>query len=429
MNKKSIASAQDQIELMEILGPLFRTIVSDDFDKSLQKIDEYLDLDLVEIPSGTECWTWIIPKKWTLNKATISHKGETVLSSEEHAMAVAPYSQPFKGSLERKELLSHLRWRENVPDAFVYEYRLGINYLMEGWIFTMPFNRVQELPEGEYDVEIESKFENGAMKIGEAFLQGSSKETIVLMSHLCHPGQVNDGVAGVTSAMRVFQELAARRDRKYSYLFLAPPETIGTVAYLWARPERKKAIKYGLVFEMTGVDNPICLKESHFGDAKIDRIAKYIYKKLLGKGNYREGGFRQFYGNDEMVFANPDFDVPMIGIQHFDFPEYHTSKDDMSTVKSSRLDEAHEVSMGIIDVLEKDYVPKKTFTGPVYLSRYDLYVDGAEDREMHINIWNVTQSLGNGESVFEMADRIGMDFERLYQYLERWIEAGLIEKE
>ena len=53
--------------------------------------------------------------------------------------------------------------------------------------------------------------------------------------------------------------------------------------------------------------------------------------------------FRDGYGNDELVFADPDFDIPMIALQHYPFDEYHTSKDDISTVHG--LEEIHQATM------------------------------------------------------------------------------------
>ena len=407
---------------------LRRSLVTDGFDRALEGLQGYVPMSVVAVPSGTDCWTWRVPPKWTVRQAWIKAGDKVVLDDGEHPLAVAPYSEPFEGRASREELIKHLRWSERWPDAFVFEYRYAANYRMRDWCFSLPYERVQALSDDYYDVHIDVELSDGAMKIGEAILPGEREEIVVIMSHLCHPGQANDGLAGMAAAVRVFQELAARPRRKYTYMLLAPPETFGTVAYLWSRGELVERLKYGIFIEMPGVDNPLCLKRSHKDNDRIDRIARHVFREVLGEGNYLEGGFRELYGNDEIVQADPDFDLPMISVQHFDFPEYHTSRDDPSTVKLERLDEAHRVIMGIIDVLEDDYVPERLFKGPAYLSRYGLYVDTHQDPVLHRQVWNIMQRLGTGESVFDMADELRLSFRQLLDYLDGWEQAGLIRR-
>ena len=128
-----------------------------------------------------------------------------------------------------------------------------------------------------------------------------------------------------------------------------------------------------------------------------------------------------------MIFADPDFDIPMIALQHFPFEEYHTSKDDITTVHETRLEETHFATMRIINVLENDFIPEKNYTGPVYLSRYGLYVDTKEDRELHLQIWHIMQKLGTGHSIFEISESLEIPYQKLRHYIVNWIDKGLIE--
>jgi len=430
-NKKKILSSHDEIDIISDLYLSFRSIVTDGIDYSLQYFAQYVDLCIYEVPSGTECWTWLIPKKWTLNYAKVENKGDVILSSEEHPLVVAPYSQAYSGVVSKDELIKHLRWSNTVPDAFVYEFRFAYNYQMNDWCMTMPADRLNRLEDGDYNVDIDVSLEDGTLKIGEARIEGDTEETIVLMSHLCHPGQANDGIAGIVSALRVFQEISKKNRRKYSYTLLMLPETIGTVAYLWKRPEIIKYLKYGIFIEMPGVNNALCLKKSHKNSSKIDKVAEYVFRQKYKNESYRYriGEFREMYGNDEIIFADPDFDIPFVSIQHFDFPEYHTSRDSVENVSAARLDEVHEVTMSILDIMEKDYIPKKKIKGPIYLSRYNLYADAVDDYELHINNWNIMQHIGTGKSVYEIADQLSINFEDLYKYLEKIVDVGLLEKE
>ena len=124
--------------------------------------------------------------------------------------------------------------------------------------------------------------------------------------------------------------------------------------------------------------------------------------------------------------ADPDIAVPMVGIQHYPFPEYHTSRDDIRTVVPSRLDEAHQAAMAIVDIIESDYVPQRNFFGPLYLSRFGLYVDTHQDYDLHRKVWEVMQRLGIGQSVLNIAEEVGLPFWKVHNYLAQWEAQGLI---
>ena len=422
-----INTAKEARGLIERLAPLKRTMICDDFDEGLKILSENMPLNIVKVPSGTECWTWKIPQKWTAVSATIHNEdGELVLDADEHPLALAPYSIPFQGYLTRDELIKHLRWSDKYPDAFVYEHRLGINFSINDWAFSLPMKRMMALPEGKYFVKVDTLFCDGEMKIGECFLPGQVEETIIFVSHLCHPGQANDGASGIGGLARVWAELSQRQSRRYSYLFLALPETIGSVAWLWARPELASKIAAGIDYEMLGVDTKLVLKQSHKPDSIIDRIARKVLRNE-DEFDIELRSFRDGYGNDELVFADPDFDIPMIALQHHPFEEYHTSNDDISTVHENRLEEVHQATMKVINVLERDFIPKKNYRGPLCLSRYQLYVDPNEDRNLHRQIWSVMQRLGNDQSIFEISESLQIPYENLQNYMCKWAKKDLIE--
>ena len=43
-------------------------------------------------------------------------------------------------------------------------------------------------------------------------------------AHTCHPGMVNDGIAGIAILLELHNELASRKELKYSYDFIFGPE-------------------------------------------------------------------------------------------------------------------------------------------------------------------------------------------------------------
>ena len=83
--------------------------------------------------------------------------------------------------------------------------------------------------------------------------------------------------------------------------------------------------------------------------------------------------------------------------------------------------------MRIVNIVEQDFIPRKKYRGPLYLSRYDLYVDPSEDRNLHRQIWNVMQSLGREKSIFEISESLQIPYETLKKYMCKWAEKGLID--
>lgn len=412
------------LNIIKDLYLLNRSIITDDFDKALHYLKQFMDLEILEIPSGTECWTWVIPQKWNVREGFIKCGKKVILDLKAHPLHVAAYSQPFEGYVKKEELLKHLRWSKVHKDALVYEHIFAYHFQKNDWCLSLPMNIVDTLEDRDYYVKIDADFSNGALKVGEALLPGASEECVVIMGHLCHPGQADDGLSGVAVAAKLYEEIKKRKNRKFTYLFLVVPETIGSVAYLWKRPEIIPKLKHGIFLEMMGTSNSLALKHSLDSSNYIDKAAKGAMNALLP--TYRESGFRELAQNDETVFADPDIDVPMISIQRFPYSEYHTSKDSPEILSEDKLTESFEVVKKIVDILEMDYVPERNFVGPAYLSRYNLYTDPRYNNDIHKSNWHVMQRLGSGQSILEIADELNLDFFELYDYVDKWKKPGLV---
>ncbi|MCF8482205.1 MAG: DUF4910 domain-containing protein [Rhodospirillum sp.] len=423
--KRPCETAQDVIDLVRRCTPLYRHIATPGQHQALDILSEYVDLDVVDIPTGSECFTWRIPAAWSVQRAEVRLDDRVLLRVEDHPLTVQPYSTSFTGRVDRDELLRHLVWSEPQPDAYAYKSQLAYQTdIRRDWLLSLPWSVVQTLPEGLYDVDLRTLWTEGTMPIGEATLPGMSPTTILLVAHLCHPGIADDGLSGVATGIRVLRTLAKRPSRRYTYRLLAPPETIGSIGWLWRRRDLLPSLGAGIVLESLGNTAPLAWKRSYPGDTLIDRVARHCAAR---RGSMEERGFRDKVGNDELVFADPDFAVPMVGLQRWPYPEYHTSNDCADLLQPESLDEAFNFIMEMIDILESDTVPRRRFVGPVHLSRQDLYVDPRHDRRLYIEIWRIMQLLGTGRSVLEIAETIGLDVKVLNDYLDAWRSRGLIE--
>ena len=206
------------------------------------------------------------------------------------------------------------------------------------------------------------------------------------MAHLCHPAMVNDDLTGVAVLVDIAKELSERSNH-YTYKFLLVPETIGSVAYLSQNEDVIPKLKCGIFLEMLGNNNIHALQLTRQGNTRLDRIARYVLKQKLT--NFREGPFRKIIGNDEMVFNGPGVNVSMISISRFPYPEYHTSDDNPGIISEENLIESKNLILEILNIIDNDYIPKREFKGPVFLSGYGLWVDWRVNQKLHHNhcIW------------------------------------------
>ena len=174
--------------------------------------------------------------KWNFHKYLIDRNGNIIASTEESELFVAPYSEPIEGWFTKSEIEQRLMTREDVPDFFLLQHRNTYDYQLNDWGITLPFNRWSALEDGEYYINIDVKWGDGSMKVGEYFLPGKKKETICICAHideLC-----NDDLSGCVTAMETMRMLEKSKNRKYSYQMLLSPELIGTIFYLGNNPDK-----------------------------------------------------------------------------------------------------------------------------------------------------------------------------------------------
>jgi hypothetical protein len=105
-------------QMIQGLWQLPRHLISDGYDTALRALGTQLPMTIHEYPTGTECWTWIIPEKWTCHEAYLETlDGKRLFSAADLSLHVVNYSLPFEGVVTRDELFRHLHVHPRVPDA------------------------------------------------------------------------------------------------------------------------------------------------------------------------------------------------------------------------------------------------------------------------------------------------------------------------
>ncbi|WP_061249378.1 DUF4910 domain-containing protein [Leptospira alstonii] len=420
---------KDEIDMMSLLRkitPLARTIANNDTDKALQILTEFLPGALIEgFPSGSKAWSWTIPRRWELHGATIRANGETLVDVAWNPLHVIDYSQPFKGTVEREELLKHLRTIPERPQAIPFVF----SFYEPVWGFSIPHDWLSRFTSDAYDVEINSRFEDGNLNTLSMLIPGDSEEIFVICSNICHPTQVNDSLTGVAVALDIASRLLTRESRKYSYLIMVVPETIGSIAYLSNHPEIIDTSIGGFFSEMLGTNGPLVGQRTRRGDTYWDKILEDV----LTNSNLpnKVVSFLKSACNDEKVLDSPGVDIPTFSLTRFPYPEYHTSDDNIELIDVERIREARDLLQKIIDFAEEDYIPVLNQPGPIFLSGHGLYPNWRDDPSL-IPLWesffDVMYSIDGVHSVIELANLRQIPISHFFYWTDAFAQKGLLIK-
>jgi aminopeptidase-like protein len=259
------------------------------------------------------------------------------------------YSIPVKKIVSLNELKEHLFTLPDQPEWIPYK----TSYYKENWGFCLSHNQFLELMDGEYEAFIDSTLEDGSLTYGELYLRGETDDEILISSHVCHPSLTNDNLSGVSLATLLAKQMTSVSHR-YSYRFLFIPGTIGAITWLSLNETSVNRIKHGLVITGVGDSGNITYKKSRRGDAEIDRAAIHVLKH---SGQPYDIVDFSPYGYDERQYCSPGFNLPVGRFSRTPFaeyPEYHTSADNLKFVHSEFLSDSFFKVVAILHVLENN---------------------------------------------------------------------------
>jgi aminopeptidase-like protein/aminoglycoside N3'-acetyltransferase len=418
-------------EMIEAIWRLPRDLVSEGYDAALNALAMQVPMTIHEYPTGTECWTWIVPEKWTCLEAHVETlDGKRVFSYSDHPLHVAAYSHPFEGVVSREELLKHLTVHPTLRDAIPFHYL----FYNRDWGLCCSQDTKESLTDEQYRVLIKTEFSYSTLKVLEIIVKGQTEDSIVLCAHLDHTAQVNDGLSGVVVGIDVMRELIKRKDLRYTHRLIIVPETIGSLAYLSQNEHLIPTMKGGIFLDMLALKYPHSLQLSYSGDSEFDRCCFLALKEMDPLG--RTGKFLEVVTNDERQFNAPGLRIPMVSLSRVQnhcgkqgvpsFPEYHSSLDSDQLVSTAKLEESRDLVLRMIDIWEKNIIPKNKFMGEVFLSRFGINFDFKIDPDYGQTLFEVMHSIDGTSSLAEIALKFGRKFSTVYHIVEEFKKKGLI---
>jgi aminopeptidase-like protein len=166
------------------------------------------------------------------------------------------------------------------------------------------------------------------------------------------------------------------------------------------------------------------------GRAEIDRAAAIVLRDR-GQGDHEIDFFP--YGYDERQYNSPGFRAPVGSLmrgRHGQFPEYHTSGDDLAFVSAERLAESLAVVTAIVDVLEANQRYQNLAPdGEPQLGKRGLYraTGGTAIPDLNLAmLWVLTLSDGT-HGLLDIAERSKLPFTSIRAAAELLRDGGLLE--
>jgi aminopeptidase-like protein len=168
----------------------------------------------------------------------------------------------------------------------------------------------------------------------------------------------NDDLSGPCVAIYLAKWLMECQ-RRYSYRIVFIPETIGSITYLSNHlDEMRRKILAGFSISCVGDNRAYSYIASRYGNTLADRVAKNILRFYAP--DYIAYSFLDC-GSDERQYCAPGVDLPLCAIcrsKYGEYPEYHTSADNLSLISPEGLGGSFYVLTKCIEAIEANVVYK-----------------------------------------------------------------------
>jgi len=411
------------------LFPICRSLTGLGVRETLQYIQCLIpELKICSVPSGTQAFDWIVPNEWTIRDAFIDDSaGTKLVDFKKNNLHIVGYSEPVDLWLTLEELKQHLHSLPDQPDAIPYV----TSYYSKNWGFCLTHEKLQSLVPGRYHVVIDAELKPGVLNYGELILPGELDQEIFLSTYICHPSMANNELSGPVVTTALSQWLKTLTDRKYTYRIVFIPETIGSIVYLSQNIEYlKEQVIAGFNITCVGDDRCFSYLPSRNGNTLSDLVALHVLK-------HTDPDFIRYTwldrGSDERQYCAPGVDLPIASImrsKYGEYPEYHTSLDDLELVTPTGLQGGYDALRKAIEIIENNVYLKSTVLCEPQLGNRGLYptLSTKESGRQVRAMMNMLSYCDGQNSLLDIAELIDEPFWGLTTIADQLIENDLLQK-
>jgi len=410
------------------LFPFNRSLTGDGVRQTLNFIKEHLpELQLFEVPTGTQAFDWVVPKEWSISDAWIADSnGKKIIDFRDNNLHCMGYSMPVNKIVSREELEPYLYSLPNQPDAIPYV----TSYYEEKSGFCLTQNQKESLGTGPFHIYIDSKLFDGSMSYGELLIPGETAETILFSTYICHPSLANNELSGPVVALALAKYVQSLKKRRYSYRFLFTVENIGATYFISKHLEElRRDLICGWVLTCMGDDRNYSYVPTRNGNTLTDRISRKILKDLgeeFTEFSWLDGG------SDERRYNSPGVNLPvgsLMRTKYGQYLEYHTSLDDLKLISPIGLAGGLSMLIQAVDILETNRTFKLTVKGEPQLGKRGLYPNTstiASDATVR-NLMNVVSYLDGELDILEISGVCSISYQEAVSLIDKLYEANVVE--
>lgn len=428
ISEREIAEAgKEMYEFAGKLFPIGRSLTGEGVRRSLGMIKELIpELEIKEVPSGTQVFDWTVPQEWEIRAAYIEDEtGKRIVDYAENNLHVIGYSTPVDRYVDLDELLQYIRVEEEQPDVIPYV----TSYYSPRYGFCMTKRQRDALKPGTYHMVIDSRLFDGVLNYAELLLPGKSSKEVLLSTYICHPSMANNELSGPVLATWLVKWLKTL-DRNLSYRIVIVSETIGSIAYLSRNLDvmRENTIA-GYVLTCVGDERTYSYLESRNGGTLADRALQNVLKDIYPE--YMTYSYLE-RGSDERQYNAPGVDLPVCDFcrsKYGEYPEYHTSADDMTLISPEGLAGSYRVMTQVLAALEFNRYYKVNCLCEPQLGKRGLYPTESRKGIYHEvkKLTNFIAYADGRRDLIEIGAKIGVPLEELIPMVEKLTAAGLLD--
>ena len=424
---KKILDGSEMYSWAQDLFPICRSLTGAGVRDTLSYLKKLLpDLDVHEIKSGDNVLDWQVPQEWNIKDAYVKNeKGEKIIDFFQNNLHVVSYSEPIDTTLQLNDLQRNLHSLPEQPDAIPYI----TSYYSRNWGFCLTQEQRDSLKDEKYHVFIDSELKNGVLNYADLVIKGNSPKEILLSTYICHPSMGNNELSGPIVSTALAQWISALKDTYYTYRFIFIPETIGSIVYLSKHMEHLKTnVIAGFNITCVGDDRCYSFMPSRNGSTLADRVGKHVLGHI-------DSDYQQYTwldrGSDERQYCAPGVDLPIATImrsKYDEYPEYHTSLDDLSLISPAGLRGGLNAFIKSIEAIEFNCFPKVQVLGEPQLGKRGLYPETStkESTDAVRTMMDFITYADGKIDLLEIAEKINAPVWELYEIVEKLVQHGLI---